>query len=167
MVRASALEPPPIIVGVADLCSSNAANGVITTYALGSCLGVTCYDAVKKSGALLHAMLPDSKKIDSPKAAASMFLDTGIQELLQTMRRLGSNTDRCEFKVFGGARVLQAQDYFNIGSRNVAMMQDLALLYHLRVTTWEVGGQTNRTIRLFLDDGRVQLKMPSRPETFV
>lgn len=167
MVSAAAIEPPGIIVGVADLQASNKPNAIITTYALGSCLGVSGYDPMLKAGALLHAMLPDSKKIDSPRAAPPMFLDTGIQDLLQTLRRFGCNTDRCIFKVFGGARVLQAEDYFNIGSRNIAMMEDLALLYHLRVAVWEVGGQTNRTIRLHLNDGSIRLRMPGRPEVFV
>jgi chemotaxis protein CheD len=167
MVPAPAIEPLGIIVGVADLKASNKANGVLTTYALGSCLGISCYSRTLKAGALLHAMLPDSKRISQPKLVPPMFLDTGIQELLHAMRRFGANTDHCEFKVFGGARVLQAEDYFSIGTRNIAMMKDLALLYHLNVLAWEVGGQTNRTIRLYLEDGRVQLRMPSQPEISV
>lgn len=167
MVHAQAIEPLGLIVGVADLKATNKVNGVLTTYALGSCVGVTCYDRVNRTGALLHAMLPDSKKISQAKPVPAMFLDTGLQELLQCMRRLGSNPDRCEFKVFGGARVLHAEDYFNIGTRNVAMMQELALLYRLNVVAWEVGGQTNRTIRLYLDDGRVHLRMPSQPEVVI
>lgn len=164
MVNVPAIEPLAIIVGVADLKATNKPHGVLTTYALGSCLGVSCYDPVAKVGALLHAMLPDSKKLTQRRSVPPMFLDTGIQELLGSVRRLGSSPERCEFKVFGGARVLHTEDYFNIGTRNISMMQELALLYRLNITVWEVGGQTNRTIRLYLDDGRVHLRMPSQPE---
>jgi chemotaxis protein CheD len=167
MVHATVIQPLAIIVGVADLKASNKSNGVLTTYALGSCLGISCYDPVNKVGGLLHAMLPDSKKASQGKPVLPMFLDTGLQELLHCIRRLGSDPDHCEFKVFGGARVLHAENYFNIGTRNIAMMQQLAGLYRLNVRVWEVGGQTNRTIRLYLDDGRVQLHMPSQPDVFV
>ncbi len=164
---APVLSPLPVVVGVADLKECVNPEGVITTFALGSCLGITCYDPVRKIGALLHAMLPDSKNHSQARPAAAMFLDTGVTALLQNMLRLGASPERCEFKVFGGSHTLNAADYFNIGPRNVAMMRALATQHHLRVRSWNVGGQVNRTIKFYLKNGQVLLRMPSQPEITV
>jgi chemotaxis protein CheD len=60
------------------------------TYSLGSCLGITIYDPVKKIGGLLHIMLPDSK-IDAAKADQPpyMFVDTGVPRLFPCRLQLG------------------------------------------------------------------------------
>jgi len=162
-----ALERLQLTVGVADLKESDQPHAVIVTYGLGSCLGVTCFDSAAGVGGMLHAMLPDSKKCERPGAPAAMFLDTGIALLLQNILRLGGSPERCEFKVFGGAAVLQAHDFFNIGVRNIAMMKTLADQHRLRVAVWDTGGQVNRTISLHLATGRVHLRMPSRMEISV
>ena len=62
--------PPPrktLVVGVADMVVSNDPSAELVTYSLGSCLGITVYDPVKKVGGLLHLMLPESR-IDAIKA---------------------------------------------------------------------------------------------------
>lgn len=143
------------------------AQGVIVTYALGSCVGVTAFDSRRKVGGILHALLPDSRantRVDPPPA---MFVDTGLQELHAAMSELGSRPEHREYKVFGGARVVNATDFLSIGDRNVAMMKRLALMQRLHIKIWDVGGQSNRTIQLYLDNGDVAVRMPGRPDTCV
>ena len=86
------IAPPrkTLVVGVADMVVSNDSSAEIVTYSLGSCLGVTIYDPVKKIGGLLHLMLPDSK-IDAAKAASMpyMFVDTGLPRLFHAAYNLG------------------------------------------------------------------------------
>ena len=67
-----------VVIGLAELAVSNNPNAVLTTYSLGSCLGVAVYDPVAKVGGLMHAMLPDSN-IDPVKAKAypGMFVRHG------------------------------------------------------------------------------------------
>ena len=81
-----------LVVGVADMVASNDGNAELVTYSLGSCLGVTVYDPVKKVGGLLHLMLPDSR-IDPKKAVAApfMFVDTGVPLLFKTVFNLVAN----------------------------------------------------------------------------
>ena len=140
---------------------------MIVTFALGSCLGITCYDRVRRAGAILHAMLPDATKATRANAPAAMYVDSGINQLLDEMDRLGSSPDDREYKVFGGASVIGAADYFGIGARNVTMMRRLALVHRLHVSAWEVGGQSNRTIQLYLDSGQVAMRMPNRSDTIL
>lgn len=156
-----------IVVGVADCQCSNRPGAVLTTYALGSCLGITAYDPGSKVGGLLHVMLPTIRNHHHKDARKVMFVDSGLGELVTGVQQLGANPRSLEFKVFGGAKVLQADEYFNIGGKNIQMMRDLTAQYSLRVRVWEVAGTVNRTIRLHLADGRVRLKMPSQPESWL
>lgn len=156
-----------LVVGVADLRATDVPDAAIITYALGSCLGVTVYDSVRRVGGMLHALLPEHSPDARPDAPAAMFVDTGLRALLGLMSELGSRPEHREVKVFGGARVLAASDYLSIGLRNTAAMKKLALVERLYVKTWDVGGQSNRTIQLYLDDGTVAVRMPGRGDVCV
>jgi len=159
--------PPELIVGIGELKESKNPQGVIVTYALGSCLGVTCYDPVSRVGGMLHAMLGDSKAGHQTAPVRAAFLDTGVPDLIQRVIDLGGNPRVFEFKVFGGAQSVQATDYFNIGSRNIKSMEDLGAQLQLQIKVWDVGGPQNRTLRFYLQDGRVKLRKPGQPETFL
>ena len=45
-----------LVIGVGGMAISNNQAMILTTYSLGSCLGVTIYDPVSHVGGLLHAM---------------------------------------------------------------------------------------------------------------
>lgn len=155
-----------IIVGVGDLQLTNRPDSVITTYALGSCIGVTLWDPIQKVGGMLHAMLPDSKIHGKSTEKRAMFVDTGMQDLFQKMREMGATPETCQCKLFGGAQVMQADSFFKIGARNVAAFLAIAQQISLPVLCNETGGQVNRTIRLNMPDGRVAVKTPNT-EVFV
>lgn len=155
-----------IIVGVGDLQVSNREDTVITTFALGSCIGVTLWDPVKKVGGMLHAMLPDSKIHGKATEKRAMFVDTGMQDFFEKLRQIGGNPESCQCKLFGGAQVMQADSFFKIGSRNVSAFFALAEQSRILVLCNETGGQYNRTIKIRLSDGLVAVKTPNQ-EVFV
>ena len=47
-----------VSVGIADMKLTRQ-EGVLITYALGSCVGISFYDPMIRLGALLHIMLPE------------------------------------------------------------------------------------------------------------
>lgn len=151
-------------MGIADLIATDRPHETITTFALGSCLGVTCYDSVNRVGGLLHAMLPDSTQRSRDELNPAMYLDTGIRSLLHSVIELGGDPKHSEFKVFGGACVNASSDFFNIGKRNVEAMAAISHELDLKVVYWHVGGGANRTITLFLDNGEILVRMPNRRE---
>jgi chemotaxis protein CheD len=116
---------------------------------------------------MLHAMLSDSKAGHQGVLTRATYLDTGVADLIQRVIDLGGNSGVLQFKIFGGAQTIQASDYFSVGTKNVRMMENLVAQLRLQVKTWEVGGCQNRTIRLYLNDGRVKLRTPGQPETFL
>jgi len=156
--------PPPrktLVVGVADMVVSNDPSAELVTYSLGSCLGITIYDPVKKIGGLFHVMLPASK-IDAAKAVGSpfMFMDTGLPRLFHAAYNLGADRSRLTIKVAGGAQLLDDRNVFNIGGRNFQVMTELIARNGLVIHAQDVGGTSSRTLRLDLTSGQVTIKSP-------
>lgn len=154
-----------IIVSVGDMAVSNNIDDELITYSLGSCIGVTVYDPVVKVGGLLHYMLPESS-IDPRKAQKNpaMFGDTGIPLLFKTCYGLGATKRNMIVKVAGGGNVLDENGVFNIGKRNYMILRKLFWRNNVRVTAEHVGGNVNRTIRLYIDSGKCFLKVSGEGE---
>ena len=150
-----------LVVGVADMAVSNDASADIVTYSLGSCLGITIYDPLKKIGGLLHIMLPDSS-IDSVKATTMpyMFVDTGVPRLFHAAYHLGADRARLVVKVAGGSQLLDAQGIFNIGIRNIDTFKKLLAQQGLNIHANDTGGVSSRTLRLDLANGNTTIKSP-------
>jgi chemotaxis protein CheD len=157
------IAPPrkTLVVGVADMVASNDPGAELVTYSLGSCLGITIYDPVRKVGGLLHAMLPDSR-IDSAKAVGSpfMFMDTGVPRLFQEVCSLGAERHRLVIKVAGGAQFLDPQKVFNIGERNIRMFREMLARNGYTARARDVGGLASRTLRMDIGSGQVSIKSP-------
>jgi len=115
------LETPPqdLIVGIGELKESKNPQGVIVTYALGSCIGVTCYDPFSRVGGMLHAMLGDSKAGHQGTLARATYLDTGVLDLIQRVSDLGGNPRVFEFKIFGVPISIGADAHNLAGLRNI------------------------------------------------
>ena len=150
-----------LVVGVADMIASNDGAAEIVTYSLGSCLGVTVYDPLKKIGGLLHLMLPDSR-IDPAKAVTApfMFVDTGVPRLFKAVYSLGGDRARLMVKVAGGAQFLDPERRFNIGERNILSLRDLLARNGITLQAQDVGGFSSRTLRLNMSNGNVTISSP-------
>src|SRR5215510_8731045 len=103
-----------VVVGIAEMAVSNSQNVTLTTYSLGSCLGIAIYDPVVRAGGLLHIMLPDST-IDTTKAAKqpAMFVDTGVPALFRAAYQLKAEKHRVIISVAGGAQIMDNGGFFN------------------------------------------------------
>src|SRR5215218_9550293 len=109
-----------VTVGVGDAASSNNPAVTLSTYALGSCIGVVAYDPVIRVGGILHLMLPHSS-IAPAKAVSqpAMFADTGLPLFFNALAGLKVDRDRWRILVVGGASILTGTDAFKIGERNL------------------------------------------------
>jgi chemotaxis protein CheD len=149
-----------LVVGVGGLAVSSNQSVILTTYSLGSCVGVTIYDPVAHAGGLLHAMLPDSS-INSLKATEqpAMFVDTGLAALFMAASKLAVERRRVQICVAGGAQFLDDAGLFNIGQRNYAKFSELMRREGMMIHAEAVGGLTSRTMHLSLRTGEVRLKV--------
>lgn len=154
-----------LVVGVGGLAVSNNQAMILTTYSLGSCLGVTIYDPVSRAGGMLHAMLPDSS-INATKAAEqpAMFVDTGVPALFRAAYALKAEKHRVQICVAGGAQFLDKTGFFNIGQRNYDCLTRLLGQHGLTINAKDVGGLVSRTLQLLLSTGEVRLKISGQSD---
>jgi chemotaxis protein CheD len=151
-----------VVVGVGDMAVSNSTGVVLSTYALGSCIGVVAYDPVVKVGGILHLMLPESKiSPDKAESQPAMFADTGLPLFFRQMTGFKAMTGRMRLFVAGGASVLSGVDPFAIGARNTRATLEYLKSQGFAVRRTEVGGNINRTIHLEMASGNVSLKTPA------
>jgi chemotaxis protein CheD len=157
-----------IIVGVGDLGVSNNPGSVLTTYSLGSCVGVTIYDPATRAGGLLHAMLPDSSiNLAKARQQPAMFMDTGLPALFRAAYHLRADKYRVQICVAGGGRIMDPDTVFNIGQRNYAALAGILREHGLVIQAEDVGGLVNRTMTLNLATGEVKLKIGGVAEPVV
>jgi chemotaxis protein CheD len=150
------------VVGVGDMAVSNNANMTISTYALGSCIGLVAYDPFVSAGGILHIMLPDSTlSPDKAQVQPSMFADTGWEVFWRALVSLRVEKRRVKIFMAGGASVLGQSDMFKIGERNAIAMRNILQREGLSTVAEEIGGQNNRTLHLQLKEGDVEIKYPT------
>lgn len=148
-----------IAVGLAEIKISRDPNDVLVAFGLGSCLGIGMYDPKLRVSGLLHAVLPHCNNKDgiSPK-----YVDTGIKLLLDQLLYKGANRTRLIIRMVGGANMLNignAASPFDIGTRNIEAAHEIFSKLRLYVKNEEVGGQTGRTVRFYVADGRMTIRM--------
>lgn len=148
-----------IKVGMADLKVTRAPH-ILTTLGLGSCVGITLYDPVKKLGGLAHIMLPNSNEIKNNENLAK-FADTGCKELIQKMEKEGASRHRLVAKIAGGAQMFNfpnTDDSKRIGVRNILAVKSLLENYKIPLLAEETGENYGRTIELHTETGKLIVK---------
>ncbi|MFP4547992.1 MAG: chemotaxis protein CheD [Fidelibacterota bacterium] len=146
-------------VDISDLKISDNENDILVTYSLGSCVGVTLYDPEEKIGGLIHCMLPLSK-VDREKARKNpyMFVDTGLMKMLQDMYARGAKKKNLIAKLAGGAKLLDKNNIFNVGERNIVVVRKILWKNDILIKGMDVGGSKSRTVRLYMDSGRTTVR---------
>jgi chemotaxis protein CheD len=156
-----------VIIGVGDMAVSNNGEMVLSTYALGSCIGVVAFDPVARAGGMLHLMLPDSG-IARDRAARqpALFADTGLAMFFQSLGSLHAEHDSLRLMVAGGASVLGGPDPYRIGERNSRVTLEFLERRGYAVRNIVVGGGVNRALHLEMATGIVTLKTPQEEGYF-
>jgi chemotaxis protein CheD len=158
----AALFAQRVVIGVGDMAVSNNTQVILSTYALGSCVGVVAYDPIVKAGGVLHLMLPDST-ISPEKALRqpAMFADTGLANFFRALAGMKAERSRLRLFVAGGASVICGNDPFKIGERNRQVTFEFLAKNGFTIRHSEVGGTINRTLHLEMSSGTVTLKTPT------
>jgi chemotaxis protein CheD len=146
-------------VGLSDMVISRSKEEVLVTYSLGSCLGLSLYDPSIGAAGLLHSMLPQAA-IDPVKARQkpAMFVDRGVQVLVDSMLALGASRRALVAKVAGGANAFDDRGLFRIGERNYAMLRKVLWKNDVLIAAEDVGGTKARTMYVSVATGRVILR---------
>ena len=93
-------DPCEVRVKVADYAV--AADGLITTIGLGSCVAIILYDPVARVGGLAHVLLPE-ESMSRDRTNLAKFPATAVPLVLERMQKLGAIPGRVRAKIAGGA----------------------------------------------------------------
>jgi chemotaxis protein CheD len=100
-------------------------------------------------------MLPDSSIEKSAEINPFKYVDLGIPVLYKEMFKLGCKRGTLITSVIGGSNVMDKNKYFNIGERNYLAVRKILWRNNVIINKEDIGGSKSRTVRLFMDTGRV------------
>lgn len=153
-----------LTVGIADMKFARQ-EGVLITYALGSCVGISLYDPMIKLGALVHIMLPEICGMGDSNIFK--YADTGLAETFRKMEIMGARKPRLVAKIAGGAKMFELQGKStlgNIGARNIVSVKQILYSEGIRLTASDVGENYARTMSFDVATGKVKIRTYGRPE---
>jgi len=145
-------------VGVGDFVIVDGIDDIVKTFGLGSCVALIIYCPVRKILGMSHIALPDSS-IDPNKAMIKpgYFADTAFCQMMQEFVLRGCDKNNLQVQLYGGAQAVWDKDIFNIGSRNLAALEERLLCYGLGYNKTDTGGHYSRTVEVTAATGRVNL----------
>ncbi len=146
-----------IVIGMGELLVTQNPSAVLTCLGLGSCIGVCIYDPISKAGGMAHIVLPWYSETNG-KDPSAKYADTGVRMLIQSMKKLGASTSKLVVKIAGGAQMSMAAGFngvFKIGEDNLAAVTTTLGREGVRLVGSDTGGNRGRTVRLFVDSGKV------------
>ncbi len=150
----------PVSIGLGEMVVSRDPQDVLVAYGLGSCLGISMVDASNRVSGLLHAVLP--QRMNGADPLSPKFVDSGIEGLLAAMLKAGADSRKIVTRIAGGANMLTApglSQTFDIGTRNIEACRKTLQRLNLTLKSEEVGGNIGRTVRLYVLDGRMTVRV--------
>jgi chemotaxis protein CheD len=153
-------------VGLGEIAVSQDKNEVLVAFGLGSCVGIGVYDPVKGVAGLLHAVLPEP--LNGSDQYSTKYVGNGINKLMEEVTKRGAAKERLLVRIAGGANMLTSPGLsktFDIGTRNIAMAINLLESMKFKIINQNVGGNTGRTFRVYVADGKMTIRMIGEKET--
>ncbi len=150
-------------VGIGDYAVSHHSNGVIKTFALGSCVAIIIYDRLHRTAGLIHMALPESSvNPEKARRQPGYFVDSGIPVLLRAMKIEETTRKDLRIKIVGGSNIMDDSNRFNIGKRNILAVKKHLWKHGLGIIAEETGGSISRTVSVAVDDGTVVISSGAR-----
>lgn len=153
-------------VGLGEIAVSQNRDEILVAFGLGSCVGIGAYDPVKGIAGLLHAVLPEP--LNGSDLTSTKYVGNGINKLFEEMIKKGAARERLIIRMAGGANMLTSPGLsktFDIGTRNIAMAQSILDSQKMKIVSQNVGGNIGRTLRVYVVDGKMTIRMIGEKET--
>ena len=155
-----------LVIGIADMKMTQG-EGMLVTYALGSCIGICLHDPKLKLGALVHIMLP--LNMETGRKNPMKYADTGIRETIKQMEAKGASRSRITAKIAGGAMMFKdgSGSLGNIGQRNIESVRVNLKKEGIRLLKEDVGGTVARTLLFDVTSGLGCVRSYGRQELII
>jgi chemotaxis protein CheD len=152
------MKPRELVVRVADL-RVGVGDDVLVTLGLGSCVAIVLHDMVARVGGLAHVLLP-SPALSRADANPAKFPQSAVPRLLELMRADGAESKRITARLAGGASMfasLAPPGTIQMGERNLVAARQALQTHGVPLIAEAVGGDYGRTVRLRVQDGRLEV----------
>lgn len=116
-------------------------SGVSLETLLGSCVAVMFYDPVQRIRAINHFLLPGCT-IQNDSYRFGLF---SLEEMINTMLKLGCKKERLHAKIAGGARILTGE-LSDVGYKNVEFARTFCLTEKIPIDSEHVYGFHGRVV---------------------
>lgn len=147
-----------ITVGIGEYKICSRPDEELKTYGLGSCIAITMYDKFQRIAGMLHVAYPESST-NSKKAKdlPGYFVDTGLPIFLGEMKKLNVQRKDVWVNLIGGASIMDENERFNIGKRNILAVKRTLWKAGLGVLKEDTGGVISRTVSISAGTGEVTI----------
>ena len=141
------------MVRMGELACTASAGDVLVSLGLGSCIGLALLDRKAGIAGLAHVVLPAG---EGRAGDPGKFADTAVPGLLEALLALGARRTRVHAILVGGASMFSfGTGSLEVGQRNDAAVRDQLAKLRIPIAAAETGGSCGRTVRVFVEDGRV------------
>ncbi len=123
---------------------------ILKSSPIGSCIVVAAYDSKKRIGAMAHIMLAGS----APKFILKKmkYAEDAIEEMLNQMHKIGSNTVDIEVCLVGAGNVLQKEDD-TICKDNIKSVTAILAEKNIPVRASALGGTERKSVFMDVENG--------------
>lgn len=157
-----------VVVRVAELAVERA-GATIVSWGLGSCVALMIVDPHGGIAGMAHVLLP-SASLSRDTTSPGKFPETAIPLLLERIRRLGGDPNRCVAKLVGGSTMfaaLLAPGTLHMGERNVLACRSALHEAGIPIIAEDVGGEQGRSVWLESATGRVVVRSVGRADVIL
>ncbi len=151
-----------IHLNVAELAL--AAEPVVMSTLLGSCVSVCIYSPEKRMGGMTHFALPSELYSSGAREVAEgsprdpmNYGSLALPYLIDELCKLGKvPSSELRAKIVGGAAVIEGLNRVaGIGALNLGIAEEILRKYQIPVVGRDVGGSVGRKVRFFSETGRL------------
>lgn len=160
-----------IVVGISDMKVMKG-DGMLSTYALSSCIATCIYDDLLKIGGMSHILLPKyPHNIEKNNIEIYKYANTAIIEMVKEMERMGSSRYRMRAKIAGGAHMKSVFnkniENSNIGEQNIREVKSVLQSLYIPVVSENVGENYARSVFFDIVTGNVKVKIANKTEIYI
>jgi len=166
MVTQALTQDKSLVANLGEIKVSKDPEMTLSCLGVGSCIALCMYDPESGVGGIAHIVLPSSDNGAKDRGNATKYADIAIPELLQQMRELGAVRSHLVTKISGGSQMFKAGGAaaMNTGERNIEAVKKVLADEVIKIKAEDVGGTKGRTIRMYIDSGKVTVKIVGGPE---
>ncbi len=138
---------------------------ILVAYSLGSCVGVALWDPQCRAGGMAHVFLP--YRLGNNQEPYGKYGETAVPYLISGLLSMGCKRENLEARIAGGANVISGLSsvFGDIGTMNIQAVREALSKEHIPVAGQHIGGNNGRTMRLYIDSGKVTVSSIHDVET--